>query len=254
MFEVEPYASRLKAALAADFPGRDCIVIPGDCNQTIRTALTELESVSWAPTFAFVDPNGPDTHWATLEALAAFRRARQGWKAEVLLLFADGMFIRMLPVNGKLVRPEDDERITTMYGTEQWKTIYEARLAEEITPAEAREEYVNLMRWRIENDLGYRWTHPFEVFNERGHSIYHMIFATDHPAGNTIMSSIYTNAAKKFPAMREAARHQRALQEEQAHGVARLFDPTIADPKAPVRTGELLYEHAKPWRPMGLVD
>ena len=34
-------------------------------------------------------------------------------------------------------------------------------------PAEAREKYVNLMRWRLESSLGYRFTHPFELRNLR---------------------------------------------------------------------------------------
>ena len=59
--ELDPYATRLRTALQQDFPGRDFEVIAGDCNTTIHAALQKLAHLNWAPTFAFVDPNDPDT-------------------------------------------------------------------------------------------------------------------------------------------------------------------------------------------------
>jgi hypothetical protein len=79
-------------------------------------------------------------------------------------------------------------------------------VADAISGADAREEYVNLMRWRLERELGYRFTHPFELKNTRGGTLYHMIFATDHDAGTRIMESIYINAAKRVPEMQKEAR------------------------------------------------
>jgi hypothetical protein len=42
----------------------------------------------------------------------------------------------------------------------------DARLRDDISAGDAREEYVNLIHYRLEVVLGYRWTHPFEVLNE----------------------------------------------------------------------------------------
>jgi len=70
-----------------------------------------------------------------------------------------------------------------MYGTNQWREICQARVSGVLEPGVARGEYVNLMRWRLQHALGYKRTHPLEIFNQRGRSIYHMIFATDHDAG-----------------------------------------------------------------------
>lgn len=58
------------------------------------------------------------------------------------------------------------------------------------------------MRWRFESALGYRWTHTFEVRNERGGPIYHMIFATDNEADHRIMGHLYNRAASEFLKMR----------------------------------------------------
>jgi three-Cys-motif partner protein len=251
-FEIEPYASRLRAALTPDYPDRDFHVISGDCNQTVAGALRELAPYDWAPTFALVDPNGPDVHWSTLEALAGFKQPHLT-KVELWVLLAAGMFIRTLPRDGR-VRPEDAEKLTQMYGTEQWRAIYEARVIESLSPADAREEYVNLMRWRLQHVLGYQRTHPLEIFNERGHPIYHMIFATDHPAGDRIMTDLYNAAADEFPRMRQDARLRRARLAEQEAGVQSLFDDDTDLATAPRRPRERLYIHSEPWLPYGTSD
>lgn len=246
-FELEPYANRLKGALRSDFSDRDFEVVSGDCNITIGPALKSLAHFNWAPTFALVDPNGPDTHWSTLDALAKFKRSDRP-KTEIWLLLAAGMFIRMLPRDGS-VRHEDADRLTEMYGTDRWKAIYAARVAGQLTPGDARDEYVNLMRWRMENVLGYKWTHPLEVFNEQGSSIYHMVFATDHDLGTKIMTNLYTAALAEFPAMRKAARQRRARLQEEAEGVQTLFGDQLDDLIQPIKRNERFYEYTPPWPP-----
>lgn len=214
LFELGPNALALQNSLAAEFPGRDLIVYEGDCNKRIHEALGDLLSIAWAPTFAFIDPNGPDYRWTTLEALASFK-VRSRYKTEMWILFPVGMFTRLLPTDGA-ARSVDKDRITGMFGTRAWSAIYDARLSKHLTPGDAREEYLNLMRWRLENELGYEWTHPFEVKSLRGHPLYHLVFATDSPAGNRIMSDLYGRAAAEFPDMRQEAI-------DRIDGVQRLF-------------------------------
>jgi three-Cys-motif partner protein len=150
---------RLRTSLEAEYPDRDVRVYEGDCNQKIGEALADLrrDGVAWAPTFAFIDPNGPDCHWATLEALAEHKGPEAKTKVELWMLFPVPLFQRMLPRTGS-VRQEDDDRITLMYGTPEWHAILAAKLDGEITATDAREEYVDLMRWRLEKIPGYGWT------------------------------------------------------------------------------------------------
>jgi three-Cys-motif partner protein len=251
-FELEPFATRLRTALEADFAGRDFEVVAGDCNLTIRTTLASLSSVNWAPTFAFVDPNGPDVQWSTLEAISKFKKPTLT-KPEIWLLLAAGMFIRTLPSGGN-VRDADAAKLDAMYGTGQWRAIYEARVAGTLDPAHAREEYVNLMRWRLQHVLGYERTHPLEIFNEGGSSIYHMIFATDHAAGDRIMTDLYNTAADEFPRMRQAARLLRERQAQQEAGIQSLFGAEFEATVAPRGPRERLYVHAEPWAPYGSVE
>lgn len=247
-FETRANAAKLNAALRADFPDRDFRVEGGDCNALIPQVLEDLSELSWAPTFAFVDPNGMEAAWSTLEAIADFRRERKT-KVELWLLFAAPMFQRVLRVDESQTREVDTEAIDRMFGCREWRQIYRAKLDRTIESAEARDAYLNLMRWRIEKVLGYRWTHSLDVRNEAGIPIYHMIFATDHEAGTKIMSSLYARAAAEFPAMCAEARRLRQVKELEDAGLFSLFgddDPTL---RAPVERGERFYEHEPPTRP-----
>ena len=246
-FEVESKAQTLQLSLLESYPGRDIKVYGGDCNELVPKALEELKSRAWAPTFAFVDPNGMEAEWRTLVALSDFRRQKKT-KVELFILFAAPSFIRVLPVEGGEVRSVDEAKIDALFGCEDWRKIYEARLAGAIEPREARDQYLNLMRWRIENELGYKWTHPIAVHNVNGGPVYVMIFATDHEAGTRIMGGIYAKAAADFPAMREQARRMRNEARDEERGVMSLFpdDESLQDPP---KLGERFYEHEPPTRP-----
>ena len=122
------------------------------------------------------------------------------------------------------------------------------RLNGSLSGQEAREEYLNLMRWRLETVLGYRWTHPLELRNTRGTSLYFMIFATSNEVGHRIMSHLYNTAAKQFPAMQaEAKSRLQQLREEQS-GVMRLFEDE-SNFGMPESQDEQFYVHEPPTQP-----
>ena len=252
-FELPEKVARLETELRARHPDRDFKVY-ADANAGIGQALADLHDVRWAPTFAFVDPDGPDCHWSTLQALARHKPEKAKSKVEIWLLFAT-MLNRQLPLDGRDPRDEDVDQITRMYGTDQWKLIWEARRHDEVDGAEARAEYVNLMRWRLEKILGYRATHPLDIPNERGVPIYTMIFATDHEAGDRIMSSLYRHAASAFPVMRVQAARLKAKQKSEASGQFSLLDGieddlTVDPAQLPLGS----YVHEAPWTPAGTPD
>ena len=210
------HADDLREQLAPMVGGRDAEFIQEDCNTAIGSVLGRLSEQRGAPAFAFIDPNGPDCWWATLEELAGFKAGFK-YKVELWVLFPVDMFTRFLRVDGGEVRSEDIDRISRMFGTDSWQAIYEDRLEGVLEPSEARAEYVNLMRWRLINVLGYEWAHSFDVYTDR-RPIYSMVFATDHQAGNDIMSHLYAKALSEFPGMRQDAL-------DRQRGAMRLFDP-----------------------------
>jgi three-Cys-motif partner protein len=242
-FEKGQRASDLEAQLRRDYPDRDIKVYEGDCNATILNALNELKSLNWAPTFAFLDPDGMELAWDTLRALADHTRGYRSststkpeYKVELWMLFPTSGIVRTLALEEEKVSDADIARATRLFGTEEWKPIHKLRLANEISAAEAREEYVNLMRWRLERVLGYRYAHPFELKNTKGSTLYHMIFATDNGAGTRIMAAIYANAAKRLPDMLEDARNRIRGQQALDLGLE------------PIES-EAGYQYEPPWEP-----
>lgn len=238
-FEKGQKASELEATLRATYPGRDLSVVQGDCNETIPRVLSELSHFRWAPTFAFLDPDGMELSWRTLGVLADHKKgyrkdpAKPEYKVELWMLFPSGGLMRTLALDEEKLNPADEQRATRLFGDPSWRRIYDIRRTGDISGGEAREEYVNLMRWRLERNLGYRWSYPLEVRNAQGNPLYHMIFVTDHEAGTHIMEHVYRNAAKEFPVMQKEAR-------DRARGqLAFDIDPDAA----------ATYRYEPPWEP-----
>lgn len=245
LFELPAQAARLRQELEADFPGRDVEVVAGDCNVTMAPTLRALQEQAWKPSFALVDQYAAEVHWPTLQTLSTFRRSKRGFQTELWLLFAPSMIRRGLASETDEAVEDFTARVDALFGTTDWRPIYEARLDETLTADQMRDELVNLMRWRLERVLGYRRTHAFTMFNVAGVPLYTMIFATSNPTGDKIMADIYGKAARLRPQMQaEAAVKQRQAREQKA-GVLELFDDDlVVKPK-----GGSPYLHIPPTEP-----
>ena len=158
-FELAGRAAELKAALEAEYPGfRDRFkVVPGDCNTTIPAALAELADLNWAPTFAFLDQQSTEVQWPTLRHLARHKREDK-WKTELWLLCASGLLPRGLRLRTEAIDTATADRMSAMFGTDMWTEALDATRAGEFSGSDFRFELTNLMRWRLEQDLGYKTT------------------------------------------------------------------------------------------------
>lgn len=221
LFELDRVAVELDRELRTRFPGRQFQVVPGDCNVTLSRVLDELrgQGVDWAPTFAFVDPySSAALRWDTIRRVADFKRRRK-YKVEQWLLFYGSDIPRVLgqsAANANLLRQT--------FGADRWVPIAEARERGELSAEAARRHYTNLLRWQIENTLGYRYTHSFEVKNTSDAYLYDLVFATDNDAGNRIMRDVYASAAQRFEQMRAEARERRRTHRS---GQDSLFGPEV---------------------------
>jgi three-Cys-motif partner protein len=235
----QPKATVLEADLRTRFPHRQFKIYPGDCNKTIDAILADLRPYRWAPTFAFIDQQAAEIHWDTICKLALHRSGTR--KTELWILVSPAMTTK--GVAG--TRGQDfATRVDDLYGCLDWRRIQAARDAEGITAAEYRAEMVNLLRWRLEKDLGYGNTKRIPLRMPSGVPIYDMVFASDHPVGGKIMGSLYAAAAAREPTMIAAAKARAARKREQEalkkSGQATLFDlqPAIS----PVSSGTWLDE------------
>lgn len=232
-------ADDIRSKFRADFPGRDIDVLPGDCNEVIPRLLAAMpEEFTWLPTFAFLDPFGIELRWDTIRALADHKRDHK-YKVELFMLFATPAIMRIAGLTPEKALVDADIRLTGLFGCNDWEPIVEARRQHRIGGDQAREAFVNVMRWRLVNDLGYQRTHILEFRNSRGGPLYHMVFATDHEAGDRIMANLYATAAN---------RNQDMAQDAVAHktGVQSLFAASEIKP--------LIYRATPPIRPSEYLD
>lgn len=220
-FELPSNAAGLDQTLRADYPSRDFRVVPGDCNDKIGTVLSELSELAWAPTFAFLDQQSTEVRWSTLEQLSRHRKGAR--KTELWMLCASGLLPRGLKIRQEL-DTQFVERINAMYGTNMWIDALEATRDGILTPDRFRAELTNLMRWRMEKNLGYQKTRVFSVKNTAGTPIFDMIFATDHEVGDKIMKWIYDSAVRRQPALALQARLLRKETQNEKSGVYGMFD------------------------------
>jgi len=243
-------AQSLQEAFRAEFPNRDVAVHAGDVHGALPSALAALAAYRSSPTFAFIDPDGVEARWELLETLAA-HKAPQSTKVELFLLLTSPQIVRV--VNNSL-DPHDLEhakkKITELFGSTEWQPILDGRQSGMLDAERTRDELTNLMRWRLEKTLGYRFTHTLRLTNVSGAPLYGMIFATDHPVGDKIMKSVYQKAAERFPEMRREARARRRDRKELESGFNPLFTHAELAQDAPLGAHES-YQHAPPVPPYG---
>jgi three-Cys-motif partner protein len=254
-FELAANARKLEQDLTAEYPDRvsDFEVIPGDCNATIVAALAELADVNMLPTFAFLDQQSTEVQWPTIEALARHKRPDK-WKTEIWLLCASGLLPRSLPMRTDTIDDANIEKMTRMFGTDIWLEALTGRRQKLLSGAEFRAELTKLMRWRLENDLGYEATLTFQVTNTGGSEIFDMIFATDHWAGEKIMTDLYKAAKRRQSELRSKARLNRRQAKLEEKGIFGLFDMADHAPQAaPPPSGfEVMHEPVPPHPPYRL--
>ncbi len=154
-------------------------------NADANDAIDEMLAIvpTRAPCFAFLDPEGSELEWETVEATAAHKRGHSRNKIEQLILFPTDMgFVRLAP--------DHPELVTRIYGHDRWKAIYERRSADVITPEQARSEYVRLYASGLRT-LGYDTVLDRQITKSNGAPMYFLIFATDNHAGERIMDWVF---------------------------------------------------------------
>ena len=256
-FEMGSQARQLEEDLASRFPeDQRYRVIKGDCNKKIKHVLKDLRSdgLDWSPTFCFVDPDGLDVTWSTLAQISSFKNARARTKAELLVLLSHTTIPRLAGWDS--ARGLDEalaSSVTEFFGTPAWRRIHERRTSS-LSAAEARHLYTTLFRYRLQETLGYETTLTIEVGNERGAPVYVLVFATDHPAGDRIMSSVLEEACEQSADYRSEVAQRRSREERERAGRLNLFDVMGESPAEPPLYFETTQGGESPTLPTWLQD
>ncbi len=167
-----------------DFPNRGIEVIQGDANLAIDGILRLIPTTQ--PALAFLDPEGSELAWKTICKIAAHKRPEY-LKIEQFILFAtDTGIVRFFPHDHKkMIYADKLDRMLT--DPAAWRALYALR--DTLTAAEFRRRllslYVNGLRC-----LGYQHVPDARLVRRPdGRPLYFMVFATDHPAGESIMTA-----------------------------------------------------------------
>ena len=235
-FEKGSRARQLEGDLSSRFPGdRRYRVVGEDCNKAITHTLDDLrsEGLDWSPTFCFVDPDGLNVTWSTLAQIASFKTARARTKAELLVLLSHTTIPRLAGWDSAQGLDEElASSVTDFFGTPVWRRIHQRR-TNSLSAAEARHLYTTLFRYRLQETLGYEATLTIEMGNERGAPVYVLVFATDHPAGTRIMSSVLEEAREQSADYRSEVAQRRHREERERAGTPNLFDAMGQSPAEP---------------------
>lgn len=151
----------------------------GDSNLLIAEMLESIPRQ--APSFAFLDPEGSELDWRTVEAVADHKRGYSRTKIEQLILFSDAGVSRLAG--------EFPEYVTRVFGHEAWTEIRDRRERQELTAEEARTAYVQMYAEGLKRDLGYENVIERQIQTPRGLPMCFLIFASDHHAGHDIMDN-----------------------------------------------------------------
>jgi three-Cys-motif partner protein len=164
-------------------------VFQGDCNVVIPSQVLR-QLPRRAPSLAFLDPTGAQLHWSTVEALAAHRLGPN--KMELLILYPYDMFIARW-----LKLPAMAPVLTTMFGGSDWQRALQDSIASGENGDARRLRFVNVYLDRLRS-LNYRYVKVYGPLYSGHRPLYHIIFASDHPAGAKIMEDVW-GKTKPFP-------------------------------------------------------
>jgi three-Cys-motif partner protein len=147
-----------------------------------------------APAFAFLDPEGSELDWDTVRAIAEHKRKPHKKVEQLILLPTDMGFVRTLPL-AKDLGEAAAAKITAMFGHDRWREIYERRRTDKINAEAARTEYVRLYAQGL-RELGYAHVQERQITKDAaggraGSPMYFLIHASDHDAGERIMSHCF---------------------------------------------------------------
>lgn len=236
-------------------------VFDGDSNQTIsdmfawwRGQGTCRSGPHLGATLAYIDPDGLQAAWDTVETIARFGMEKchdetcyvRPRRIEQLILLPTGSMRRALPRNGK-IKSHNETKVDRLFGTGQWRDIYADQVDGLLDDDDSWLLYVDLYRRRL-LDLGYKHVVAVETRNTRNVMLYHMVFATDHAKGNEIMERVLEQARELLPRMMKID-----IERSKRRGMDSLFPELHNEMRAiaaePERYARLLVEEPRPYGP-----
>ena len=157
--------------------------IHGDCNTTVGKIVEQLSPSSL--NLAFLDPEGLELKWSTVETLAKVKRM------DLIINFSQSGLKRVMPNE---CDKTSETIIDEFFGCRKWRNIYQDYIRRE-------EQFLtfkllDLYKSRLYS-LGYKEVRRYDsigneplISSNRNLPLYRMLFASKHPLGNDFWSKI----------------------------------------------------------------
>ena len=152
-----------------------------DCNVAVDRIVEHIKQIDGqylrgkrsCLNLAFLDPEGLEVEWKTVEKLAGL------YRMDLIINFSTNGITRNA---GQLVGHEDDTVIDRFFGTREWRTIYQSARGRG-GPA-VRRKLIDFYLGRL-TAMGYVQTKRLEkeFKNQNNVQVYTMIFASKHDLG-----------------------------------------------------------------------
>ena len=157
-------------------------VYAGDVNERIHAMLREAPIGPKTACFCLVDQRTFECHWATVEAVARYKR--EGFKIELFYFLAQGWLDRAQSTSGP-------EKLRAWWGNSDYRQFLERR----------SHDRANTLCRRFIHELGYEYSIPFAIHEkgEGSRTMYYMIHASDHPRAARLMSEAYGTVGSSRP-------------------------------------------------------
>ena len=156
-------------------------VFTGDCNVLVYDIVARLrEDESRSLNLVFLDPEGLEFQWSSVEALASIR------KMDLIINYPQGGLTRYLPI---AISNSGETSVDRFFGTDQWREIYAQ--FQSGPPMNLHRQLIDLYRNRL-HGLGYSdvmrgdeaGDEPLMRNTQRNAPLYRLIFASKNPLGN----------------------------------------------------------------------
>jgi three-Cys-motif partner protein len=151
-------------------------IFQGDVNQVVTQVCAEINARDRRESslnIGFLDPEGLELQWATVEQLARIARM------DLIINFSTSGIVRAL---GKGY----EQSVDSFFGTGEWRNIYKPH----DNAATKRRAFIDFYRQRLEQ-FGYQIDvdpnlggDDIAVNNSRNSQVYSLIFASKHPLGD----------------------------------------------------------------------
>jgi len=172
------YFDALSERVTAHSRSQSVQLMKGDCNDLVDQIVQKIPQD--APTFLFVDPQGLDVKWSTIERFAAHRHL------DMLLTFPYDFGIKRCAYD-----PKSYGKVDEFYGTSDWRDIAKQRKAGLLTPTQARDAFARLYVSQLTKiNLTYSEATLLHTNIVTGRPLYHMIFASRYYVALDIWRSI----------------------------------------------------------------